>query len=507
MDLVRPDWGGDLGTVSPLHFGHNTVWVRNGLGIWDVSAKPPRPHAAVLALVKGLRPGVLRFPGGTRAMRYHFAEAIGPLAGRKDQCDTFTGLEEKPTYGLDEFLRLAGQVGAQVTLVTPWNDAPPEEAAAMVAYVNARPDSTVALGKWGTAGDWARRRADNGHPDPYGVRFLEIGNEQYLLTPTPAPKVCGRPFRFCQCERWEGRRVPTTARSHADLVRKTGDLVKRVDKNIKIGASAYSRYDGSNAARAVSVMDDRLGTGDAWNATLVSLAGRSFDYFVLHPYNLPRAATGEKWAPITPLQHLALAERLRQSVGDLRALDRTKDIAVTEFGDYFWGGKFLGVLLTALITRVALEERLLMSLRHVLIEDRTTEPFAKAAAILPGPRKTAAYHAVRLLVENLTGRAIPAETHHPRLVAFATTEGSGGPITIALVRFHPTLPPGPTRLVQVALPPGQWAGMMYTHWGRWGLLSEEKQIARAKKAVPSAVGTLDLPVPPNALVIARLRKV
>ena len=146
MDTIRPDWDGDLGPVSPLHFGHNTVWVRDGLGVWDASASPPGPDPAVIGLVAGLRPGVLRFPGGTRAMRYHFAGAIGPLARRKGQCDTFTGKTDATTYGLDEFLRVAEQVGAEVTLVSPWNDAPPEEAAALIAYVNADPGSAVPIG-------------------------------------------------------------------------------------------------------------------------------------------------------------------------------------------------------------------------------------------------------------------------------------------------------------------------------------------------------------------------
>jgi alpha-N-arabinofuranosidase len=94
-------------------------------------------------------------------------------------------------YGLDEFLGLAARVGAEATLVSPWNDAPPEEVAALVAYVNAETSSAITISDdlsnttWGTGGDWARRRADNGHPAPYRVPFLEIGNEQYLIIPTP----------------------------------------------------------------------------------------------------------------------------------------------------------------------------------------------------------------------------------------------------------------------------------------------------------------------------------
>ena len=91
---VEPDWGREIGRVSPRHFGHNTVWVRDGLGVWDSSRTPPGPVEAVVRLIEDLKPGVLRFPGGTRAMRYHFAGAIGPPAGRAPQCDTFTGMTD-----------------------------------------------------------------------------------------------------------------------------------------------------------------------------------------------------------------------------------------------------------------------------------------------------------------------------------------------------------------------------------------------------------------------------
>jgi hypothetical protein len=148
-----------------------------------------------------------------------------------------------------------------------------------------------------------------------------------------------------------------------------------------------------------------------------------------------------------------------------------------------------------------------MSLRHVLIEDNTTEPFADAAAILvPGPRKTAAYEAVRLLVENLTGRVIRAETHHRRLAAFATREGARGPITFGLVRIHPAALLGFPRVVHLALPSGRWSGTAYTRSARVGLLSADREIDKTETAVGPAARTLKLPVPANALVIARLRK-
>src|SRR6185312_342330 len=98
-------WDQPLATVSPRLLGHNAVWSRGGLGIWDETSHAVRPD--VDALVTDLRPGVLRFPGGTRAMAYHFDETIGPYADRKPQCDTFTGQLDATSWGMDEALRYA----------------------------------------------------------------------------------------------------------------------------------------------------------------------------------------------------------------------------------------------------------------------------------------------------------------------------------------------------------------------------------------------------------------
>ena len=208
------------------------------------------------------------------------------------------------------------------------------------------------------------------------------------------------------------------------------------------------------------------------------------------------------------IEHLALGEGLRQTVRDLRALDSTKGVAVTEFGDLLFVGTFVGVLLAALITRVALEEQFLMSLRHILIEDNTTEPFADAAAILvPGPEMTPAYQAVRLLVDNLTGRVVRADTSHPRLAAFATRERAGGPVTVGLVRYHSIFPPGLPRDVDVVLPPGRWHGTAQT-LSAASLLSRGGQIGYSATPVDPAAGVLTLEgVPANALVITRLEPV
>lgn len=183
---LAPAWSAAGAPLSRDLLGHNTVWSQGGLGLWNDAAGAVDP--AALDQVRALAPGLLRFPGGTRAMRYHFEQALG--ATRVPQCDPFRGVVDATGYGPAEFLALAGALGADVSWVAPWVDGSPEETARLAAFLADKP----------------------------AVKFLEIGNEPYLGLPAGPPSSCGRPSQFVQDERWVGarasrRRRATTRRS------------------------------------------------------------------------------------------------------------------------------------------------------------------------------------------------------------------------------------------------------------------------------------------------------
>lgn len=498
---VTPAWTETLGPVRPGVLGHNTVWSRGGLGLWDDAAGAP--HAGVEQLVTDLHPGVLRFPGGTRAMRYHFAQAVGPLAQRTPQCDAFNGMRDATGYGLDEFLALAERTGAQVSLVSPWVDGSPQEAAALIAYANADPASTVPLGTdangvdWGTAGDWAARRAQNGHPTPYGVAYLEIGNEQYLDLPVGPAESCGRAGRFRQSERWVGdTKIPTTAADHAAQVALTGALVHAVDPAVLVGASAFAEYDGAaDATTAVANVDADLATGDAWNARLVADAADGFDFFVLHPYDF--ASVDER---------LTLAERLRKVVHDLRAFAPEKQVAVTEFGFLFDGDTLLNALVSADMVRVGVEEQLVMTVRHILIEDDPDEPFANAAALLgPTHQRTPGYEALRLLATTLQADAVPVVGSEPDVVVLATRSGDGDTVALAIIDRRLGLMLAPVT-VAISLPAdGTWAGEQQVLSGA-SILARAQDTTLLATPVGATRDTLRIALPVNALAVVRLTR-
>ncbi len=485
---VDVDWSAPIGEVSPRLLGHNAVWSRGGLGLWDETTKAVKPD--VEPLVAGLKPGMLRFPGGTRAMLYHFDETIGH--DRKPQCDPFTGEFDDTSWGMDEALRFAERIGAETTLVSPWHDGTPERAAAMVAYANAMPDSTVMIGRdangrdWGTAGEWAARRVANGHAAPYGVPMLEVGNEPYLDLPT-GKSVCGTQHPYTQAERLEaGVYIPSTARDVATQVAKTVDLVKRVDSTILVGAPALTDVLGvqNDPATAISTVDQKLGTGDAWNPTMI--AESHADFFVLHIYSFGAMT-----------DRVRLADQLRTAITDLRGLG-AHDFAVTEFGTLFDAETQLNAIISVDMARVAAEEHVLASLRHILIEDRPSGLFANSAAILgEGHDLEPGYHAMAALATSLQPIAVRAE--QSEIVTLATRNDATDTLGIAIADRRLAMMPAD---LAVTLPAGSWRGEL--------LIESASSVTGTDVSIErmglSASNALSVSLPPNGIAVVRLSR-
>jgi hypothetical protein len=480
---LQVDWSGAPLQISPSLLGHNTVWSRGGLGLWNEQTQAVDPP--LLDDVRALAPGALRYPGGTRAMRWHFDGAIG--ATRQPQCDAFSGMLDGTRYGLDEFLGVARSLSAQVSLVAPWVDGTPEETAAMVAYANGSTGTSVPIGTdgngkdWGDARDWAQKRSGPAN----GVRWLEIGNEPYLSLPTGPMVSCGRPSQFTQSERWvAGQRIPTTAVDYADQVAKTGALVRAIDPSLRIGVAAADSDDG------LGDVDRTQGNATPWNATLVARAPDAFDFFVLHPYDFT----------VDDDARLGLADRLQMEVHSLRALAPDKQVGVTEFGFLFGGSNQLNAIVTADVLRVAVEEQLELSLRHILIEDDPHEPFADSALIL-GATRSPAYRMLTVLAPALAGlSAVPVKSTPPGLTALAARDP--GHVVLLVIDRRP-IALAPTE-VTAALPDGSFSGTASV-LAAPDLDGKGDDVTRSDEPV-SATGTLRLTLPPDGVAVIVLTR-
>ena len=111
---------------------------------------------------------LLRWPGGNFVSGYHWRDGVGSIDSRPTRTNpAWEGLEFN-LFGTDEFVAFCRAVGCEPMICVNAGDGTPEEAAAWVEYCNGAPDTPM-----------GRRRADYGHPEPYGIRYWEIGNEIY----------------------------------------------------------------------------------------------------------------------------------------------------------------------------------------------------------------------------------------------------------------------------------------------------------------------------------------
>jgi alpha-N-arabinofuranosidase len=122
----------------------------------------------VLDLLRDLRVGVLRWPGGNFVSNYHWADGIGPKDQRPSRPDLAWGGVDANRFGTDEYLRYCAELGTEPYICLNMGTGTLEEALAWVEYCN----START-------HWAQRRRANGRDEPYGVRYWALGNEMY----------------------------------------------------------------------------------------------------------------------------------------------------------------------------------------------------------------------------------------------------------------------------------------------------------------------------------------
>lgn len=109
---------------------------------------------------------LLRWPGGNFVSDYHWRDGVGPVESRPTRRNpAWSGLEYN-LFGTDEFVGFCDAVGCEPLVCVNAGSGTPAEAARWVEYCNGSTDMPM-----------GRLRAEHGHPEPYDVRYWEIGNE------------------------------------------------------------------------------------------------------------------------------------------------------------------------------------------------------------------------------------------------------------------------------------------------------------------------------------------
>jgi alpha-N-arabinofuranosidase len=277
---LRPAASDSLARFAILFNGEGSVWIDQvslipGDAVDDV-------RADVFDRVKELHPAFIRWPGGNVAQDYHWQWGVGPRDTRPTWINLSWRNELEPgDFGTNEFIRFARNAGAEpsITVNVEGRGATVDEAAAWVEYCNGPSGS-----KYGAM------RVRDGHPEPYRVKYWEIGNEIW-----------------------------------GDWVRGHSD------------AETYARNLGRYVAamRAVDPSIEVIAVGDndmAWNRTVLQRAGVPFEYLAIHHYYGRRDMQGDlNKLTARPLYYERFYGEMETLLRQLPA-DRRPKLAINEWG-------------------------------------------------------------------------------------------------------------------------------------------------------------------------------
>ncbi len=263
----------DNAIIQYLIEGQKTVWIDQSslrpmdvsIGIWKNALK----------YIKSLRPSIMRFPGGCAADCYFWEDGIGPRDKRPSKENEHWGGIEQNHFGTDDYIEFCKEVNSEPLICVNFGSSTPEDAANWVEYCN---------GDLGTV--YGKKRAENGHPEPYHVKYWEVGNEVF------------GPWEIGHCN----------AREYIKKYQKFASAMKQKDPNILILACGG---DGGNL-------------NQEWNQTVLSEGKGTFDALTLHLYSpiIDSSTVDDKTlyqavaaAPVQQEKVLLLTEKTMEEVG------------------------------------------------------------------------------------------------------------------------------------------------------------------------------------------------
>ena len=170
---VNADQGGP--TISRQLFGQFAEHLGRGIyeGLW-VGANSHIPNTRgirndVVAALQELHVPNVRWPGGCFADEYQWRNGIGTATERPATLNpNWGGVIEPNTFGTHEFLDFVQQIGAEAYISVNVGSGSAKEAADWFEYLTTSQPTAL-----------AQQRAANGHPQPFGVSYLGIGNESW----------------------------------------------------------------------------------------------------------------------------------------------------------------------------------------------------------------------------------------------------------------------------------------------------------------------------------------
>ena len=167
---LRPSAAVEKGKFMIFIDSPGTVWV-DSVSLTRVDLNEEGFRKDALELSRKVTPSMIRWPGGWFVSDYHWRDGVGPIDERPARFNRSWNAYVSNDVGTDEFILLCKKLGAEPYITVNVGTGTPEEAAQWVEYCNGGPNTEM-----------GRLRAKNGHVQPYGVKYWNIGNEEYLPT-------------------------------------------------------------------------------------------------------------------------------------------------------------------------------------------------------------------------------------------------------------------------------------------------------------------------------------
>ncbi|MEW6356341.1 MAG: alpha-L-arabinofuranosidase C-terminal domain-containing protein [Planctomycetota bacterium] len=227
-----------IGRIDPKIYGQfmcRRRWVADE-GLYD----PDHPDSdetglrqVVVRAMAESAPPILRWPGGCTGTSYDWREGIGPRKDRKRTIDAHFGYDVGNGFGTAEFVAFCRRIGAEPHINLSTGLGTLRDAVEWIEYCN-----------FTTPSRWADLRRSHGHPEPFNVRYWQIGNENH------GP--------------WEiGHHSP---KEYAAIAREWGKTIKKMDPSLQVIAVGGSQKSTD------------------WDVEVLQEAWPHIDYLTAHRY-------------------------------------------------------------------------------------------------------------------------------------------------------------------------------------------------------------------------------
>ena len=191
--VFTPGTGTKAGSLTLIPEGRGRVYL-DFVSLFPVDTYRNRPNGmrrGLAELLEAMHPKFMRFPGGclvhdgaldpdARDAQYRWKNTVGPIEERPGRRSNW-GYHQTLGLGFYEYFQLCEDIGAKpLPVISPGYDphhgraAEPDEmqyfvdeALDLIEFANGEPST-----KWGGL------RAELGHPEPFGMEYLGIGNEE-----------------------------------------------------------------------------------------------------------------------------------------------------------------------------------------------------------------------------------------------------------------------------------------------------------------------------------------